>query len=214
MTVLKREKQVQRRYRPEERKKQIIDYTKNVIITEGYAKFSLRYIALQIGVTLSTVQYYFPTKEDLFRATFEEAIRSVNDDRLSLSGANETDKNISPKEQLQDTLETYFQICKRKDINSFFFQLWAQADHDEFASELMDNFYAELRCSLINIIRKCNDNLSIVEAESTAFYIMATLEGLILFSGRHCEKYPGLANIEAFTKNKIMHLVFSSSLSH
>ena len=63
-----------KRLKAHERNAIILDAAKSILINQGYSKFSLRYTAERSGVRLATLQYYFPTKELLFRAAFEDAM--------------------------------------------------------------------------------------------------------------------------------------------
>ena len=56
------------------RRRQIIDMSKQVLISAGYNGLVLRDIAERIGITHGNLQYYFSTKNDLLMAIFDEEI--------------------------------------------------------------------------------------------------------------------------------------------
>ncbi len=62
-----------------ERRQQIIDAAKEVLMTSGITSLVLRDIAVQLGITHGNLQYYFPTKEDLLVAIFDQELLTYTD---------------------------------------------------------------------------------------------------------------------------------------
>ncbi len=62
-----------------ERRQQIIDTAKEVLMTSGITSLVLRDIAVQLGITHGNLQYYFPTKEDLLVAIFDQELLAYTD---------------------------------------------------------------------------------------------------------------------------------------
>ena len=62
-----------------ERRQQIVDAAKEVLLTQGITGLVLRDIAVQLGITHGNLQYYFPTKEDLLVAIFDQELLSYTD---------------------------------------------------------------------------------------------------------------------------------------
>lgn len=56
------------------RRQQIIDTARQTLIDTGIAGLILRDIAEQIGITHGNLQYYFPTKDDLVVAVFDQEL--------------------------------------------------------------------------------------------------------------------------------------------
>lgn len=56
------------------RRQQIIDAAKQALIEGGSNSLVLRDVADQIGITHGNLQYYFPTKNDLLIAIFDQAV--------------------------------------------------------------------------------------------------------------------------------------------
>src|SRR5882757_11150997 len=50
----------------------IVLAARELLMTEGYAQFSMRNVAARAGVHLANVQYYFKTREDLVRALLDD----------------------------------------------------------------------------------------------------------------------------------------------
>ncbi|TWJ06692.1 TetR/AcrR family transcriptional regulator [Altererythrobacter ishigakiensis] len=58
---------------PSDRREQILRETLKALGEHSYDRFSLREIAKRLSISLGNLQYYFPTKDDLFLAICERA---------------------------------------------------------------------------------------------------------------------------------------------
>ncbi len=61
------------------RRQQIIDAAKQALIEGGANSLVLRDVADQIGITHGNLQYYFPTKNDLLIAIFDQAVEKYTE---------------------------------------------------------------------------------------------------------------------------------------
>ncbi|NKB39033.1 MAG: TetR family transcriptional regulator [Gammaproteobacteria bacterium] len=61
------------------RRQQILDVAKQVLIDEGVSSLVLRDVADKIGITHGNLQYYFPTKDDLLVAIFDQEVEKYTD---------------------------------------------------------------------------------------------------------------------------------------
>jgi AcrR family transcriptional regulator len=58
----------------ERRRREIIDTARQILLEEGWANLALRDVAVRLGMTHGNLQYYFPTKDDLLLAVFDEEV--------------------------------------------------------------------------------------------------------------------------------------------
>jgi AcrR family transcriptional regulator len=58
----------------DERRRQIMDKAKSMLLANGPESLVLREVAESLGITHGNLQYYFRTKHDLLRAIFDEEI--------------------------------------------------------------------------------------------------------------------------------------------
>ena len=63
----------------QKRRQQIIDAAKQALIEGGANSLVLRDVADQIGITHGNLQYYFPTKNDLLIAIFDQAVEKYTE---------------------------------------------------------------------------------------------------------------------------------------
>ncbi|MBI1731425.1 MAG: TetR/AcrR family transcriptional regulator [Gammaproteobacteria bacterium] len=58
----------------QKRRQQIIDVAKELLISDGPVSLVLRDVADRLGITHGNLQYYFPTKNDLLLAIFDQEV--------------------------------------------------------------------------------------------------------------------------------------------
>src|SRR5471032_510626 len=72
-----------------ERAGAILDAARVLLATDGYAALSMRSVALQLGVSLSNVQHYYPSRDALIEALLEQAFaryQAAIDERVAQLG--------------------------------------------------------------------------------------------------------------------------------
>jgi hypothetical protein len=67
--------------------------------------------------------------------------------------------------------------------SKFYPELWALANHDDYADTLMDHIYARVRCPLENYVARLNSALSTEQVQKVALFISASTEGITMFVG-------------------------------
>ena len=167
------------RLKPEERRRLILAVARNVILERGFAGLTLRAVADRAEIRLATLQYYFRTSDKLFRAAFRDAAdtawkRLVTD----LPSGRATD----PVRHLQRVLQGLYDTTKESEISGFFVELWAQARVDDFASNLMREYYSEAIEHLAGLIASCEPDLKGAEARRRATLVMASVEGFTVLN--------------------------------
>ena len=189
-----------KRLKAHERKQVILNAAKEVLIMEGYSSFSLRYVAEKSGIRLATLQYYYSSKEQLFRAAFEDAL---NQERDRINGMVSRAGN-SPEKVLKARISGHFKANINDETAGFFYQLWARAKLDKFAAELMDEFYERNGKIVAELIRNLNSSLSAYESKKRATFVMATLEGMMLMSDIDKRKKGKFVSSEKYVVNALM----------
>ena len=141
-------------------------------------------MAERCGIRLATLQYYFKTTEDLFRATFDYAIDIESIQVHKLIGEVGSD----PKQNLRAQIRGHIRANAHPDTAGFFYQLWAKANLDDFASLLMGEFYSRLCEQLAVLLIEYNPSLSRRDANARTGMIMAFLEGAMMFTSANSMK--------------------------
>ncbi len=122
----------------QETRKRIIEAARQVLVREGSNGFSLRKVAADAGLSLSNVQYYYPTRVALLEgilAGFVEEYQEYLSGHLIAQGGSKETLTAFIREILVDE--------SRNDEIRFFRSLFTFADQDSLAGQL-DAFYTEV----------------------------------------------------------------------
>jgi AcrR family transcriptional regulator len=149
------------------RYEEILDTAISLLIEEGYGAFSMRKIADRMGIRVSLVQYYFPSRGELLRALFERSLqRSI--DRFAATADGRTLKAMT-------TFVLNHQLAPEE--SRLFWELWALSAHDEAAAEAKERFYRGYRHEIGKVIAPLRPDLPEDEIARRATIITVLLEG-------------------------------------
>ncbi len=170
---------------------EILDAATAVLVEEGYAQFTTRKIAARVGIRLSNVQYYFPTKQTLLQALVERSIEQYyNVLRAKVAAGSKT-----PKAQLLYSVDYVLASHAKPEVARLFKELWALASHDKDAARVMDGFYAKWCDMATDLVLQLNPTISRRKAERRAILIIGLVDGHVLFTGAGSEPSPALRGI-------------------
>lgn len=164
------------------RRQQIIKATCDALAFKGHASVSMRSIASTLGLSLSTLQYYFPTKRELLASAIQEAIG----DYIERIEQEIGQSKLSPLALLEFAALKQFDSIRDPFISNFFFALWGLSSHDKDVKALLDDLYNADLSRFCRLIHKANPSLSKGTAYARAVILLAQIEGsfLLLPEGR------------------------------
>lgn len=192
----------QRRARGVARVEKILSAARGVLAEEGYSAFTLRRIADRAQIRLSTLQHYYPTKEDLFRAVVEETTAQYDAAYSEQARAQDG----SPRARFTAMVDYLLADIRRPESAGFFYELWARAFHDPYAADLMQRAYRHHRDRIRTAMAPLNPKLPGRVAEQRAVMVAALIEGMMLFIGAHKPADPALEGIEAEIRRLALRL--------
>ena len=110
-----------KRLKAHERNRIILDVAKRILVSEGFSALSLRYVAEESDIRLATLQYYYKTKQQLFRAAFEDALAKEREqiNRMVVRAGD------SPDSILRARISGHYKANLHDETAGFFYQLWA-----------------------------------------------------------------------------------------
>ena len=147
-----------------------------VLVRDGHAKLSMRAVALEAGIGLSSLQHYFESRDALLLETIRATISSwlIRYDELRRQ------RDLSAAEILESILEDIVAEAAKPEVCGFFLEVWTMARHDPQAGDLLSDIYRRYRILLAELIREINPDLPEAEAEAIATLISAQGEGLMI----------------------------------
>ncbi len=194
-----RKKSAARRARPAQprrrgiaRIEEILDAARHVLAQEGYAEFSLRRVARQVNIRLSTLQHYFPSRDDLFRAVVERTVAAY--DAAYVRQSAEWGKTARSK--LAGMVRYLLDDLRHPDTAGFFVEFWARGMRDPTAGRLLQQAYRHHRDRIRIAMAPLNPSMSGRTAELRALLVAALIEGMTIFIGGQPASDPSLDGLE------------------
>lgn len=175
-----------------ERASAILEVARVLLAREGYAALSMRSVAQQVGVSLSTVQHYYPSRDALIEALLEQTFDRYQagiDERVAAAGAG-------PRVELFESIIDYFLADLRDQVSSgLFFEIAALANRHPYASRVFDSMMGRARKTLRNLIHEIDPALPMAQCEIRGTLIVAQMLGTMLFISETRPQHKELENL-------------------
>lgn len=167
---------------PKETAQRIIEVARGVLMTKGYAQFSMRNVAAAAEMRLANVQYYFPTRGELihalmqdtqerYRAAYRECLLEAPPDR---------------QQRFNAVLDFNLSDVGNPETRRFFTQMWALLDTlDADSGNLLSEFYESDIAAWMERIAEIDPSCSPAETRRRATLMAAMIEGLVVVRGAH-----------------------------
>lgn len=157
----------------------IMTAARDVLINQGYAGFTMRAVAVECGISVGNLNYYYRSKPDLLSDLLDTVITGyVNEFDVILAGSLE-----SPELALEETIRFIIDDLGTKETTVFFPELWALSNHDSKAARQMHSLYAKARQNFDELIPKINPTLSTRQVKQLSLFLSASIEGHTMFAG-------------------------------
>ena len=165
-----------------DRQKDILAATRAVLTDHGYSSFTLRRVAQAAGLSLSHLQYYFPTKDEIVRALFEDV--GSDYERAYVEFLART--HSGPEERLGAWIEFLLDDSWDPETRRFFIQLWGLLESEgDTSGSLLREFYEIDIEEISRLIIAARPALSAGEVRQRATLIAGAIEGMMLVVDFH-----------------------------
>ncbi len=108
----------------DERRSEIIDDAYEILISKGYSELTLRGVSKKTGVSLSTVQHHFSSREKLIEALIEKRINFYKKDYENIEIKSGSDEE---KIKFLYVIKYLVDDCSKRESCVFFTQMWAMS---------------------------------------------------------------------------------------
>lgn len=158
------------------RRAQIMAATRKVMVQRGVAMLRVADVAKAAGVSPGIVHYYFASKDDLIRETFEDNFANSVERRSTLLA-----QELPVDEKLELLLNTY---VPQEDVTNeswhVWLELWVGALQDEGLRKLNDAAYDEWRRLIGDMIEEGVEQgvFEAADPGTTVNQLIAMLDGL------------------------------------
>lgn len=188
----------------------ILDAAAEVLINQGYKKLTLRQIAMQAGIKVGNLTYYYRTKEALLKDLLEKILFTYLDemDRIVETSGD------SPEDRFVAIIEYLIEDLNSQRTTRFFPELWALANHDSYTSELMDDMYAAERQALQKLIEAIKPRLDKQQASQLALFVSCSIEGMTMFVGAGKNQEDQLQAMKRLACESFLQLIEQAGAKH
>ncbi|WP_296657320.1 TetR/AcrR family transcriptional regulator [Paraburkholderia sp.] len=156
----------------------IIRIATKALLEDGLLDFSLRSVALRAGISVSNLQYYFPTRLDVMRAVMTPLVESyIHDLKQAL------ESNASPRESLDAILDRTLRDVKDSKVVALWWHFFSIAAADPGCARLLDDWYETVTADLAKLIRIADPARTETGSAHIAVLLISMVDGLTVHLG-------------------------------
>ena len=187
----------------------ILERARDITVSEGLDKLSMRGIARSLGLSPGNLSYYYKTKADLIADLFAFVLEPYLEEfeRLRQQDAG------NPEDQLRHVLEFVFDDLQQSLTTHFFPQMWALSLRDATVSEHMERIYTTYRSVLEGIIRQLRPDAHPRLISDLALTISAGIEGHTMFTGHARPHQARAAHVKPLVIEHYIRMVYEAGQS-
>ncbi len=157
---------------------EILQSARGLLAADGYAGLSMRRVAQDAGMSLSNLQHYYGSKEQLLEALLltimDEFQAKMDRIAVAMAGRPQVERFLT-------TVDMFLDEITEPTTHAIFFEIWALASRHPFASRLMGRMMGRERKAVYGLVHGLNPAIGEVECMERAVLIVAQIQGLMLF---------------------------------
>ncbi|GAB3627969.1 TetR family transcriptional regulator [Pandoraea terrae] len=169
----------------------IVRVARKLLLESGPLEFSLRAVALRAGISVSNLQYYFPTRLAVLRAVMEPEINAYLDEVKRMLAS------CVPPQEVHDAI---VQRSLRDANDATYTALWRHffsfASTDPECAKLCDEWYSTLTHELAKLIRAVNPKFGTADSMHVAALLIAMADGLPMQLGTGRRKHAYMRGLD------------------
>jgi AcrR family transcriptional regulator len=191
---------VQRKGR--ERVEQILDSATELLIQEGYGQFTMNQLSSRLGIRLSNLQYYFPSREQLIHKLLQRYLQTGLQDIATV-----TSENTPPRKRLLAMIDHVLKEQESESACKIFWELWALSARDDKINQTMDEFYKNYTSTLCEMMSALNPEIPARKMNRIAILVVSMIEGLSLMRGFGKQRHSDLRGIEKELRETLLRMI-------
>lgn len=160
-----------------QRAEEILLVARGLLLQKGYAGLTMRGIAAQSQVSLSTVQHYYKNPEVLIAALLSYLLDEF---QAQIDALIKSMAGKGQRERFESVLDYIFNECRNPDVCGVFAEAWSLAQRLPFANDLMAQVQARERKQFYQLIYGLNPFINAADYRERAALIVILLHGLML----------------------------------
>lgn len=174
-----------------------------LFVSQGYAAFSMRSVAARVGVSLSTVQHYYPSKDRLIEAML---LFAYGEYQCRIDGMFAAMPQATPLERFEAAMEMFLEDMKNPELAGGITQTWVMAQQHPAARELVARIQARERKTIFELINGLSAEIDEADYQVRAAMIVAQIEGLALQFAGFDQRPFSMAQLDAAARASFLRL--------
>lgn len=158
------------------RSQEILSTAQAVLASEGYAGLSMRGVATQLGISLSTVQHYYTSKEALVEALLSYVMDNY---QAAVAQVMNAMSDKSQLERFTTIVDLILIEIRRPETFGVLAEIYALSNRLPFAARLVEGVYARERKEIFKLIYGLEPKISKAEYKLRAAMIVVQIHGLV-----------------------------------
>ncbi|HEX4856402.1 MAG TPA: TetR/AcrR family transcriptional regulator [Limnobacter sp.] len=158
------------------RAQEILSTAQAILAAEGYAGLSMRGVASQLGISLSTVQHYYTNKEALVEALLTYVMDNY---QAAVAQVMNAMSDKSQLERFKTIVDLILIEIRRPETFGVLAEIYALSNRLPFAARLVEAVYARERKEIFKLIYGLEPKISKVEYKLRAAMIVVQIHGLV-----------------------------------
>ena len=162
----------------------ILDTARDVLIRQGYAKFTTRSVAAAVGISPGNLAYHFPSKQKLLQGVVNRMVADYSGQFEALL----TEGELQPGQDVRSLVRWLLTDTVREETVRVFRELWAISLHDESTRTAIDNMYDELMAGVTELLKRSYPNVEVRKLQEVVQLIAFASEGSIALYGTRFDR--------------------------
>ncbi|AXI55498.1 Nucleoid occlusion factor SlmA (plasmid) [Pseudoseohaeicola sp. NH-UV-7] len=162
----------------------ILDCARDVLIRQGYAKFTTRSVAAAVGISPGNLAYHFPSKQKLLQGVVNRMVADYSGQFEALL----TEGELQPGQDVRSLVRWLLTDTVREETVRVFRELWAISLHDESTRTAIDNMYDELMAGVTELLKRSYPNVEVRKLQEVVQLIAFASEGSIALYGTRFDR--------------------------
>lgn len=158
------------------RSQEILRTAQAILANEGYAGLSMRGVATQLGISLSTVQHYYTNKEALVEALLSYVMDNY---QAAVAQVMNAMSDKSQLERFKTIIDLILIEIRRPETFGVLAEIYALSNRLPFAARLVEAVYARERKEIFKLIYGLEPKISKAEYKLRAAMIVVQIHGLV-----------------------------------
>lgn len=162
--------------------KTILEAALETIFTKKISGARLRQVARQAEMSQGNLHYYFPTKDELYKALLDHLLQIFVEERQSIL----SESSIHPQQKLRYFFDQQIELIQRQKEVVIFFDFWVQGTADQEIRRKINRMYSKWRDDIELVISEgihkgvfSNANAKILPALLASIMDGASLQSLM-----------------------------------